>query len=373
MSHRAVIEAGPTAIRRLCCGAAEPEGSGAALEWIDDPVALVDGQPSELPELLRSVMACPESPASIEIIHPSWWPARRVQLFTTAAEALAEHVTTRPRSAVYDYAVVVEIADELVAVTGVGTVAEPRIGAAEDVAEAVARRIGDQEAVVIDAPLRVGGAAALATMIAERLPGECRIVDELPVSAPPAPQVPEPAGPARSGRRSWMSPAAAAAALGVVALGLRTHHDPAPAVALTYLVEGRVAVQVPAAWPVRRVAGGPGSPRTEVTSPIDPELVLHLTQAPAAGETLAAIAEPLQKALQLADAETPGVFIDFDPAGSRAGRPAVTYREVRSARQIDWTVLVDGPVRIGIGCQSGPDDALRAVCEQAVRSARAVS
>ncbi|MEB3050518.1 type VII secretion-associated protein [Mycolicibacter sp. MYC123] len=375
MSHRAVIEAGPATIRRLCCAAVESEGSAAALEWIDDPVALVDGQPRELPELLRSVMTCPESADSIEIIHPSWWPARRVQLFAATAEALADHVTTRPRSQLHpDAVVVVEIADALVAITGAGTVAEPRIGAPDNVAEAVARRVRDQGAVVIDAPVSVGGAAALATMIAERLPGAYRIFDELPVSAPPSsPPVPQPPEPARTGRRSWMPPAAAAAALGVVALGLRMHHD-APPDPMTYLVEGRVAVQVPAGWPVRRVNAGPGSPRVEVVSPTDPRLVLHLTQAPAAGDTLAAVAEPLQRALQRADAETPGVFTGFDAADSRAGRPAITYREIRDGREVDWAVLVDDGVRIGIGCQTGPGgaDPLRAVCEQAVRSAHAL-
>lgn len=376
MSHRAVIEAGPATIRRLCCAAVESEGAAAALEWIDDPVALVDGQPRELPELLRSVMTCPESVDSIEIIHPSWWPARRVQLFAATAEALADHVTTRPRSQLHpDAVVVVEIADALVAITGAGTVAEPRIGAPDDIAEAVARRARDQGAVVIDAPVSVGGAAALATMIAERLPGACRIFEELPVSAPPSsPPVPQPLEPARTGRRSWMPPAAAAAALGVVALGLRVHPDAPAAVTRTYLVEGRVAVQVPAGWPVRRVAAGPGTARMEVASPTDPQLVLHLTQAPAAGDTLAAVAEPLQRALEVADAETPGVFVAFDPDGSSAGRPAVTYREIRDGREVDWTVLVDGAVRIGIGCQSRPggDDVLRPVCEQAVRSARGV-
>lgn len=374
MSHRAVIEAGPANIRRLCCGAVESEGSAAALEWIDDPVALVDGQPRELRELLRSVMTCAQSADSIEIIHPSWWPARRVHLFATAAEALADRVTTRPRSELHPDAVVVEIADALVAVTGAGTVAEPRIGAPVGVAEAVARRVCDQDAVLIDAPVNVGGAAALATMIAERLPGSCRIVEELPVSAPPSPPAAQPRGPARTGRRSWMPPAAAAAALGVVALGLRAHHDAPTAATMTYLVEGRVAVQVPDGWPVHRVAAGPGTARLEVGSPTDPRLVLHLTQAPAPGDTLAAVAEPLQRALERAEAQAPGVFVDFDPAGNSAGRPALTYREIRDGREVDWTVLVDGAVRIGIGCQSGVggDDVLRAVCEQAVRSARAV-
>jgi type VII secretion-associated protein (TIGR03931 family) len=66
------------------------------------------------------------------------------------------------------------------------------------------------------------------------------------------------------------------------------------------------------------------------------------------------------------------VFVGFDPAGSRSGGPAVAYREVRDGHPVGWAVLVDRAVRIGIGCQSGPgaDDALRPVCEQAVRSAR---
>ena len=75
------------------------------------------------------------------------------------------------------------------------------------------------------------------------------------------------------------------------------------------------------------------------------------------------------------DAEPAGVFVDFNPAGLSAGRPAVTYREVRASHDIRWTVLVDKAVRISIGCQSrhGHDDVVQQVCEQAVRSARALS
>lgn len=46
--HRAVIEAGPGAIRRLCCGAdvvADTAVSAAALAAIDDQVALLDERP----------------------------------------------------------------------------------------------------------------------------------------------------------------------------------------------------------------------------------------------------------------------------------------------------------------------------------------
>jgi type VII secretion-associated protein (TIGR03931 family) len=137
------------------------------------------------------------------------------------------------------------------------------------------------------------------------------------------------------------------------------------------LVEGRVALTVPADWPTQRVIAGPGSARVQVTSPSDPEVALHVTQSPIAGETLSGTAERLKHAV---DAEPAGVFVDFNPSGTSAGRPAVTYREVRAGHHVRWTVFVDGPVRISLGCQSRPamEDAVRAVCEQAVRSAHAI-
>ncbi|UVO13275.1 type VII secretion-associated protein [Mycobacterium sp. SVM_VP21] len=387
MKHQAVIEAGPAAIRRLCCGATESAEGAAALEWIDDPVGLVDGQPVAVPELLREVLSCSLPVESVELIHPSWWAVRRVQLLAAAARGLAGEVVTRSRATLlsnaFHAAVVVEIAAGLVAVTGPGSaamVAEPRIGAPDGVAEAVARRIceavrGRPGAVVIDVPAGIGGASDLSRLIEERLRPEVRatVVDRLPpirrtVDAP----VTEPVS---VGRRRRLAPAALVG--GMVALALLARHDARPDTdnPVTYLVEGRVAVQVPASWLTRRVTDGPGSARVEVVSPHDPQLVLHVTQAPAAGDTLTAIADPLQRALQRADAETPGVFTGFDPAGVSAGRPAVTYREVRVGHHVDWAVVVDRAVRIGIGCQSGTggEDILRAVCEQAVRSARAVS
>jgi type VII secretion-associated protein (TIGR03931 family) len=136
-------------------------------------------------------------------------------------------------------------------------------------------------------------------------------------------------------------------------------------------VEGRVALTVPANWATQRVVAGPGSARVQVTSPADPEVALHVTQSPVAGETLPRAAERLKQAI---DAEPAGVFVDFDPSGSSAGRPAVTYREVRAAHHVRWSVLLDGAVRISVGCQSRPggEDAVREVCDRAVRSAHAV-
>jgi type VII secretion-associated protein (TIGR03931 family) len=110
----------------------------------------------------------------------------------------------------------------------------------------------------------------------------------------------------------------------------------------------------------------------QVTSPSDPEVALLVTQSRVATGTLGATAESLKHAI---DAEPAGVFVDFNPAGLSASRPAVTYREVRGGHDIRWTVLLEGAVRISIGCQSrrGNDDAVREVCERAVWSARALT
>ena len=99
---------------------------------------------------------------------------------------------------------------------------------------------------------------------------------------------------------------------------------------------------------------------------------MHVTQSRIAGETLSRTAERLKRAI---DAEPAGVFVDFNPYGSSAGRAAVTYREIRAGHQVRWTVLLDGMVRISLGCQSRPgaEDAVLEVCEQAVRSAHAIS
>jgi type VII secretion-associated protein (TIGR03931 family) len=140
----------------------------------------------------------------------------------------------------------------------------------------------------------------------------------------------------------------------------------------TFLVEGHVALQVPAQWPVRRVVAGPGSARLQITSPSDPEVALHLTQSRVASATLAATVEFLKNAI---DGAPDGVFVDFDPVGHSAGRPAATYREIRSGHDIRWTVWVDKDVRISVGCQSrhGHEDAVSQECELAVRSARAMA
>lgn len=404
-AHRLVIEAGPVGVRRLCCGAITAENSpnpaaAAAVAAIDDPVALLDGQPVRVAPLWAGVLrssTCPDSarePESVLIVHPSWWSKSRVALVGTAARTLTEHVVIRPRAQLLTAAaraepvsVVVEIAATLVAITsGNTTVAEQRSGAPGAVADAVTQRILSVAraliaTVLVDGPDSVAGSGVLATMIAERLRPVRGMRVELVGIQPdrlavdrsaPARPTPTSAGAGRSSRtRALLGGAVMAGAVAFTA-GLR-HQDGTPLTPpSTFLVEGPVVVQVPAQWPVRRIATGPGSPRVELVSPVDPQLALHVTQSPAPGGGAGGAVESLQRAF---DQVEPGVFVDFDSSATSAGRPVVTYREVRPGRHIDWTVLVDGGTRIGIGCQHPPDaiGALGAVCEQAVRTARAPS
>jgi type VII secretion-associated protein (TIGR03931 family) len=399
-THRAIIEVGPATVRRLCCGtstAADAEACLAALDAIDDRVALVGGSPVAVDSLWRTVlrsMDCGSRDGMI-VVHPSWWPAARIGVITAAAEAVG-----RPRSwllmqASDEATVVVEIADRLVAVAGAEVVAVPRTAEAQLVAEEVAGVIaGMMPAVVaIDAPNTVAGASALAALVADavRAGGGQQVIEiddagllrraRLALRARSATDGPGSSGSARGARsraRRWRGLAAAGIALvaavpaaATMATGTRHGARIATTTPTTFLVEGRVALTVPANWPTQRVVAGPGSARVQVTSPSDPEVALHVTQSPVVGETLSGTAERLKRAI---DAEPAGVFVDFNPYGISAGRPAVTYREVRAGHCVRWTVLLDGVVRISVGCQSRPggEDAVRDVCEQAVRSAHAV-
>lgn len=131
------------------------------------------------------------------------------------------------------------------------------------------------------------------------------------------------------------------------------------------VVEGRVAVQVPEGWTVERLTHGPGSRRVRVSSPADPDDALHITQSYVPGSTLADTAAALGRA-----AAGRPEFTDFRAADVVAGRPAVTYREIRPGRVVRWVVLLDGVTRISVGCQSRPgaEEGIGMACEQAIRS-----
>jgi type VII secretion-associated protein (TIGR03931 family) len=397
-----VVEVGPNVIRQLCCGGnavAHDEMVRVAFDSIDDPVTLVDLRPVPVGSLWRMVLGsvdC-ESPERAFVVHPSWWAPARIDVVSAAAQVLAGEVVMRPRSWLLTQTsphptVVVEIADCFVVITGAVVIAETRRGETQYVVEAVVRSILEMTSnttavVVIDAPSTVGGAGPLGAMIAEGLHARGGIsavqVDDAAFKRCAAEIIQREGNPcesqcieaARRGyRRHWGLALVVLLIIGVLG-ELASIRRGAPAdgdVPTAFLVEGHVALEVPAEWPTQRVVAGPGSARVQVTSPSDPEMALHVTQSRVAIATLSATAEALKHAI---DAEPTGVFVDFNPAGSSAGRAAVTYREVRSGHDIRWTVLVDKAVRISIGCQSrhGHTDAMQQVCELAVRSARALS
>lgn len=389
-THRAVIEAGPCTIRRLCCsagGTADDELVSGALGAIDDAVALVNERPVTVDSVwsaaLRSVVC--DHCDGVVVVYPSWWSGSRVSVLAAAAQTLPGDAMVHPRSWLLAQAspdtaaVMVEIAGQLVLIAGeeavgIARVGEPRLVAVE-VADAIAGL--SRGVVLIDGPGTVDGAPELARLIAEavREGGHTAVLIDvtrlarLAASFTPLPDRPAP----RLRTRPVGRFAAAGTGLVLVLLALLREpasvpHREAALETTTSLVEGRVALTIPANWPTQRVVSGPGSARVQVTSASDPEVALHLTQSAVAGETLSATAERLKRAI---DAEPAGVFVDFNASGISAGRTAVTYREVRTGHDVWWTVLLDDGVRISIGCQSRPAalDAVRDACEQAVRSA----
>jgi type VII secretion-associated protein (TIGR03931 family) len=404
-----MVEVGPAAVRHLCCNAAGNDGelAGAALDSIDDPVALVDDRPVSVEALWRTVLSSRARGRAERaiVVHPSWWAPTRIGVIAAAAEVLADDVVLRPRTWLLARAfasqcqdampVVVEIVECFVAVSGATVVAHSRAGQSRDVAEAVVRSVleistGISAAVAIDAPSAVSGARTLAMMISQSLRDHHGIsavhVDDSSLKSlaveilrgegdTPESHQTEPPGPGCRPRRGpvLLSALLIAAMLGVLGM-LRMGQPVAPSddrVATTLLVEGNVAVEVPAQWPMQRIVYGPGSARIQVRSPADPEVALHVTQSRLAIATLTATAEALKQAI---DAEPSGVFVDFNPAGTSVGRPAVTYREIRPGHDVHWIVLVDKLIRISIGCQNRPghEDAVYSACERAVRSAHAV-
>lgn len=400
-----VVEVGPNTVRRLCCGGAtvvDSEAETAAFEHIDDAVTLIDYRPVSVESLWRSVLATVDcgTAETVIVVHPSWWAPERVDVVTVAAEAFTGGAVMRPRSWLLSQAsrtaselptLIVEIADDFVAINHIAMGAETRRRDPRAVADAVVHSIVSMasdtlEPVIIDAPRTVHGAGPLSALIAERLRNSGGMT-VLEVGDIGLRRLAGAIVPTETPVRSSSCRIAAArcrlrnialvlpmisAMIGVAAL----IRHPAPrtgdlAISTTYVVEGHVAVEVPAQWPMRRVSGGPGSARVQLSSPSDPQVALHVTQSRVALTSLDATAEFLKRAIDGAPA---GVFVDFNPAGRSAGRAAATYREIRPGHDIRWTVWVDRSVRISIGCQSrhGRDDAVDRECEMAIRSARAL-
>ena len=357
-----LVEAGPITVRRL--GEPAHARAEAALDGIDDAVVLIDEKPLYVDEVWRNLLAdlCFRDGSSDGplIVHPSWWPRSRVERISAAAPAgarcmrrcdvVAERIG-RP-------VIVIEVDRELVTVADGG--APPSFHARRDL-DSIVAAITPNTDVVFDAPAGVNSSA-----IRQALTDAGVAVREMNLDSLCAPDP----TPARTPRPRRPVPALTLIAVAAVALWLRPEHHP-PAPDTVALVEGRIAVSVPAQWTVQRVTGGPGSRRLQVSAPGDAGAALHVTAAYVPESTLSTAAEVLGRA---AAAHPPGVFSDLR-TGVVAGRDVLTYQESRPGRVIRWTVLLDGATRIAVGCQSPPrsDAEVRQACEQAIRSAHEVT
>lgn len=373
---RAVVEVGPATVRGP--NPLDPELVSVALSAIDDELALVGERAVSLPQLWAQLMRAAVGDAdTVVLVCPTWWPDARIDRVCAATAAPAVEVVGRTallqRQA---RAIVVEIAQEVVLVTRPGARAVVIPNVADDVAQKVVAAVGMAGPVRIDAP--DGACGPSVCMIVNRLRAngiETRRVDEGAVRWIVPDRAEETATPdGNRPRRTAVLVGVVAATVTVCgAFALRGGGGQSPSPASNLLVEGRVQVMVPAAWPVQHITTGPGSARVQITSPSDEDVALHLTQSAGPPDAdLTQTAASLRAALSV---ERGDVFVDFDPADSPSGRTAVTYRELRADHHVAWTVLADGGVRIAIGCQSAPgrEDSVRDVCDQAIRSAHAIS
>ena len=391
----AVVEVGPQTVRGP--GTAPREWISVAIECVDDQLALLDDRLVEVrrlwSELLEAVSG--ECTEALVLIFPTWWSSTRVELIADAAGGLAAEVVVLQRASALgaDRATtVVELSEEFVVIAtpaaevkvlprgerdSAGYLSAGFLGAGFLAAGFLAGATD----VLIDVPAEVSplSPALTARLRADGLPvaysDRHRMVRSVSAG------LPDHAGRESAGREGLSRRRVAAVCTGAVVslaavgggwaaqtLSVQPPADPSTAL----LVEGRVAVRVPAQWAVERITSGPGSARVRVSAPTGDSTALHLTQSVGAtSTTIAEVAETLRQALE---SEPPGVFADVDPAGSVGGRPAVTYRELRAGSETRWAVVIDGAIRVAIGCQSPPGrpEVIHDACVRAVQSAHAV-
>ena len=385
---RIVVEVGPATVRGP--SHADAEWVSAGIDGIDDELTLIDECPVAVADvwqaLIRQVVG--DSADAIVLVCPTWWASSRVSRVRDAACTVAKDCVVLQRAQVLRgglpdrLATVAEIAPEFVVVLPPGD--DMQVVARGDI-EAILATIPMSMAVLLDAPDGVEGAYPLVAAIADRLRANSvavtvadsdwvrRGVDALPSQAAACGVEARPSryrGRHATALLAGMLLSAAALCGGFVAQQDVPRSEVKMPMAL--LVEGRVGVMVPARWAVERVTSGPGSARVQVVSPTDADVAVHVTQSSLAPhQSHDAVTESLRSAL---GQEPDGVFVEFNPSDRRAGQPVVTYREMRADHHIAWAVLVDDSIRIAIGCQSAPghEEAVREVCDQAIRSAHAV-
>ncbi|BBZ35121.1 type VII secretion-associated protein [Mycolicibacterium confluentis] len=383
MTRAVVCEVGPVSVRMRSEGRttkADPALTAAVLDHDVDALTVLGDSVVPTAEVWRRLLEpLLDGADAATLVHPTWWRPARVAVLAEGAATLVSPAAcvTRADMVTDGGAAMVEIAPRLVLIRGSEEPsALPRPVLSDDRAAVVAevvRAVLDRPGPVwIDAPVDVPGAQALMNDIADRLAGQgraCRTVDPLRW-APAAAEAEQPTS--QRPRIGLLVAAVTTAVLlsaGAISwIGTSPRQSAAGPTAT--LVEGRVTAVIPQHWTVRHVVTGPGSRRVEVISP-DAAAVLHVTQAPVPGRGIAEVATDLWTSL---DAQSPGVFVDFNPRDQRGGRHVVSYREQRDGRDIRWLVLVDGDTRIGIGCQSrrGAEQDVAQACDDAVRTAREI-
>lgn len=374
-----VIEAGPVMVSGP--GTVCEEQAVAAVDCIDDPIALIGEEPVAVDELwIEVIRRAAGAPAeSLIVVCPTWWTTEQLGRVRRAAAVVSADVVMMRRAAALSAELpgeswaVVECAADLIMVSRGD--AEPvtliRHADIERVARLVAEAAEGAREVTVDAP----GDDVLGHAVIDQLRARGGVVSVSDADAVRRAATACHAKPAAVGdiprktRRGRRAVGGALAAVAVcAAVAVRPTATTAAEHPMTLLVEGRVGMQVPAQWNVQRVTGGQGSDRVQVVSTTNPDVAVHLTQSATTGQS---VADTLRRAL---DEQPAGVFVDFNPDDRIAGRSVVSYREVRADREIRWAVLADKAVRIAIGCQSAPGhgDTVRDACDAAVRSAHAV-
>ena len=363
-----VVEVGPVTVRGP--GVAAPQRIRQAIDCIDDPITLLDDRPLRVSRLWTDVLdaAAAGGGGPLAVVAPTWWPAARIEVLTAAARGLGAEVTVLRRAALLGgdtRATVVELSSELVVIAAPGV--SPTVLPRDD--GALVDLLAGANEVIVDVPPAVAPPDPAVTARLRAAGAPVRFSDRARVAVAAEHRCAIAPRPVPVARRRRRLPALFAGAALTVAAGAVLARAPAEQVdATAILVEGRVAVRVPADWVAERLTDGPGSARVRVGPP-GGSTALHVTQSDAA--TAVPVGESLRRALE---AEPPGVFTDFDGDARVAGRPAVTYREHRAGTEITWAVVVDGTLRIAIGCQSTAGDRhdVAGPCLEAVRSARAV-
>lgn len=398
-----VLELGPGSVRRLwpeleVC--ADHQAVSAVVGGFDDPVVLIGDHPVDVSSLWQRIAGPLRRPGSGPpvAVHPSWWSKLRVEYVvnglgppgrrtdSVVVMGRAQFIADAGGKGASDStAVLIEIDAALIAISeGARLVAVlDRTRDVDQIVDRVLRCAGNSAGVLVDAPVGVPGAGDFADRIRKALSdngvrSSLVSIEQIVAEAMNARGLDqrrvECASRRRLGRAHVVAAAATAAAVlcvgsfAVARSDRFRHSEPRAADDAVLVVEGRISARIPLAWKVEKLTAGPGSRRIRATSPDSTGAALHVTQSYIPGQTLAATAEMLERALA---GEEPDVFRHFNAHGLKAGRSAVTYQEVRGAQVVDWFVVVDGATRIGIGCESpsGREREVLAACDDAIESA----